>query len=312
MSRHSANQYPASMTAIPGIDFEHMIQTYFLLIMILGKTPPFIDPNAKINKLVFQYKQHDGEYGPRYNTDDLVAYANVGPRDIKILVNIKEEIEVKSPQFNDVIKNAYLDINGDFFNQENDIVLLATRSIDAKKSSLIRIANIAKNTHSYKEAFLLGNRDSTEESALKTIKEALKKNKIDATDDDVYILLRNFDILSMDIRQTIDKKGYPGILSLIYSIIRDNCRDGIDPHSMWILLKDIITNSDNISNIIDINEPPLQLLEICDKFLTNSAVLKQKQLAIEPTNLATILLGGIDSSKKGDLELFDELDQEIG
>lgn len=312
MKRKPAYENPATITAVPGIDFEHMIQTYFLLIMILGKTPPFINANARINKLIPQYKQHGGKYGPRYNTDDLVIFANANSLDVKILVNIKEEIDINSSSFNDVIENAYLDINGDFFNQENDMVLLATRSIDTKKSGLIRIANIAKSTNSYREAFLLGNRDESELRALEKIKKILEKKGINAKDDEVYIFLRNFDILSMDIRQSINKEGYPGILSLIYNLIKDNCRDEVSPQNIWAQLKDVITNSDNISNGIDINQPPLQLSEICEKYFTNNVLISQKQSTVEPTNLTMILLGEIDSSKKGDLQLFNELNQEIG
>ena len=311
MSQKPANQYPATMTANPGFDFEHAIQTYFLLIMLLGKTPPFIDPNAKIKKIILQFKQHFGDCGPTYNTDDLVVCANANSHDFKILVNIKEEIDIKSQQFADVVKNAYLDITSEDFIQENDIVLLVTRTLDAKKSGLIRIANIAKCTHSYEEAFSLGNRDKAEKLALNIIEDYLKGGEINATRDDIYVFLRNFDILSMDIRQDVNKEGYPGILSLICNMIKDNCKHAIDPYSVWLELKEITTVTDNISNIIDIDNLPLQLLEIRQKYFTDGEESNHGHQAITPTNIATILLGEIDSSKEGDLALFNDLNQEI-
>ncbi len=138
-------------TAGTGFEFEHSMKAYFLLLMLLGRSPILAGGN-KISALQFQAKTGHSKH--HAETDDLIVFTktNSGASSTKIFVSAKMSMGVtrKNKPFQSNIENAWKDFVGDDFDKERDFFLFICRNLSADQMRMTNndaktLANSRKN-----------------------------------------------------------------------------------------------------------------------------------------------------------------------
>lgn len=305
-----ANFIPVINTGGIGFLYEHWVQAYFLLIMLMEEKVPFLDSNKRIYKITYQSKAPEGDSDterPYFATDDVIVYTrdHFG-NEAKIIVTIKIFIDFIKSKIGDVIVNAYRDIESDNFSKDNDIVLLATPVIDTKKLGLLSVLKLAKDGMSYADLFNSRARDEKEKEAINCIKNSLAENGITSSDDKVGEFLKNFDILIMDFRFFLNTDSSSAAMTTLLSLIGLHSNGTRPAEQIWAEAHSLAAQLDSEGATIEVGSLPLMLQQMKDEYFSSN----QEVLPINNDEMPSVLLGAIDANNDGDVELFQMLSEE--
>lgn len=180
-----------------GYDYEHYVQSGFLLSMILqGSIPVF--PNGKIKELSFQCKRLG------YETDDLFLKVRVGTNEHRIITQIKYNISIteKNATFFDVISAFWKDFNNEkVFNKQNDKLFLIKSSLTNEDKNQTLVLLSWASTHKNEKDFLKEvERIKVKKEKLTVFSNLLKRanNNLDLSDKELWEFLKCLQILAFD------------------------------------------------------------------------------------------------------------------
>lgn len=180
-----------------GYDYEHCVQSGFLLSMILqGSIPVF--PNGKIEELSFQCKRLG------YETDDLFLKLKVGTNEHRIITQIKYNISIteKNETFFDVISAFWKDFNNDkVFNKEKDKLFLIKSSLtNEDKNQTLVLLSWASTHKDEKDFFKEVDRIKVKKDKLLVFSNLLKRanDNVDLSEKELWKFLSCLQILSFD------------------------------------------------------------------------------------------------------------------
>jgi predicted transcriptional regulator YdeE len=180
-----------------GYDYEHYVQSGFLLSMILqGSIPVF--PNGKVKELSFQCKRLG------YETDDLFLKIKVGTNEHKIIAQIKYNISIteKNETFFEVINAFWKDFNNDkIFDKQNDKLFLIKSSLtNDDKNQILVLLSWASTHKDEKDFFSEVERIKVKKDKLAVFSNLLKRanNNVDLSETELWEFLKCLHILAFD------------------------------------------------------------------------------------------------------------------
>lgn len=279
-----------------GYNFEHRVQAYFLLLMLVGGKDPIFD--RRVVKLDFQFRHHG------HHTDDLVYYTDNGR---KVLAQVKHSVSaVKSNKdFVKTVQAAWRDFNSENFDTNCDRMALVTASISPKNRTAI--ANLHTQACSSSDAFdftdtrIYQSRfisESTRE-VFETIKDLITElNKGEEPDaNTLWLFFKAFSLLTFDLdyNDSINR-------SLITAILEDVV-DG-DPSVVWRNLCDYAAECDQDSAVVTQDT-------VCDgiKGLFKTEATEIQVLFDQPNELwaALALVGAWNESNEHDVAIVENV-----
>lgn len=229
-----------------GPDFEYLVQTSFVVLLLIGGVFPIIG-QQKISKIELQNKIRG------VDTDDLTVYA--GQR--KMLAQIKLNIKIleSDENFNETVSSAWLDFNKEIFDEANDKLALITSYLSQKDARAIRVildyAKGAADEHDFmKRLQTKGYANKYAKEKYEIIKKIIIKtnNGIDISDSALLRFLKVFNIFVYD----FDIKGV--YLSLFHSLIEQY--ECINANSTWCEIKDYVTDMNKKAGVITLSNIP--------------------------------------------------------
>jgi len=180
-----------------GYDYEHYVQSGFLLSMILqGSIPVF--PNGKVREISFQCKRLG------YETDDLFLKIKVGTNEHRIIAQIKYNISIteKKETFFDVISAFWKDFNNDkIFDKQNDKLFLIKSSLtNEDKNQTLVLLSWASTHKDEKDFFSEVERIKVKKDKLTVFSNLLKRanNNVDLSEKVLWEFLNCLQILAFD------------------------------------------------------------------------------------------------------------------
>lgn len=229
-----------------GPDFECLVQTSFVVLLLTGGVFPIIG-QQKISKIELQNKIR------KVDIDDLTVYAGQRKMFAQIKLNIK--ISESDKNFNETISAAWLDFNKEFFDETADKIALITSYLSQKDASAIRV--MLDHAQGASDEYDFIKRLQTKGYANKYAKEKLeiirriitKTNKgVDISDAVLLRFLKVFNIFVYD----FDIKGV--CLSLFHSLIEQY--ECINANSTWCEIKDYVADMNKKAGVITLSNIP--------------------------------------------------------
>lgn len=279
-----------------GYNFEHRVQAYFLLLMLVGGKDPVFD--RYIVKLDFQGKHHGR------HMDDLVYYTD---NDRKLLVQVKRSVSaVKSNKdFVETVQAAWRDFNSENFDTNCDRMALVTANISPKNRTAIADLNTQAwsssdasdfiDTRIYQSRFISKATREVFETIKDLITESNKGEEPDA--NTLWLFFKAFSLLTFDLdyNDSINR-------SLITAILEDVV-DG-DPSAVWRNLCDYAAECDEHSAVVTQDT-------VCDgiKGLFKTEATEIQVLFDQPNELwaALALVGAWNESNEHDVAIVENV-----
>lgn len=279
-----------------GFNFEHRVQAYFLLLMLVGGKDPVFD--RRIVKLNFQARHHG------YHIDDLVYYTDNGR---KLLAQVKHSVSpVKSNKdFVETVQAAWRDFNSENFDTNCDRMALVTASISIKNRTAIMDLNTQARSSSdasdfidtriYQSRFI----SKTTRKVFETIRDLITElNRGEEPDANaLWLFFKAFSLLTFDLdyNDSINR-------SLITAILEDVVDR--DPSVTWRNLCDYAAECDEHSAVVT---QDTVCEEIKDLFRTEVA---EVQVPFDQPNelwAALALIGAWDESNEHDVAIVERV-----
>ncbi|SDZ90644.1 NACHT domain-containing protein [Bizionia paragorgiae] len=180
-----------------GYDYEHYVQSGFLLAMILqGSIPVF--PNGKVSELSFQCKRLG------YETDDLFLKIKARSNEHRIIAQIKYNISIteKNDTFFDVINAFWKDFNNDkiFDKQKDKLFLIKSSLTNEDKNQTLVLLSWASTHKDEKDFFSEVERIKVKKDKLTVFSNLLKRanNNVELSETELWEFLKCLQILAFD------------------------------------------------------------------------------------------------------------------
>lgn len=233
-------------TGSAGSDFECLVQTSFVVLLLTGGVFPVIG-QQKISKIELQNKIRG------VDTDDLTVYA--GQRKMLAQIKLNTKILESDKNFNETVSSAWLDFNKESFEEAKDKLALITSYLSHKDARAIRV--ILDHAQGATDEYDFIKRLQTQGYANKYAKEKLEiirkiiittNNGIDIPDSVLLRFLKVFNIFVYD----FDIKGI--CLSLFHSLIEQY--ECINANSTWCEIKDYVADMNKKAGVITLSNIP--------------------------------------------------------
>lgn len=231
-----------------GVDFEHRVQSTFLLALLVEGFSPLL--NLPITSVVFQAKRLG------YDTDDIVLFSSSDTYSAKVVCQIKHGITLteNNATFKDVVVSAWSDFNKPMFNKRTDKIVLISGSV-ANANSLRFIydqANGALDANDFIDRIIRpGYSNGTNREKLNAIRGLLKKanNDQDVTDEQLWEFCKVFTILIFDLDYETSINKF-----LIHALIASNSME--NAVSVWSQLVDYAARCDKAAAHVTLDNIP--------------------------------------------------------
>lgn len=285
-----------------GVSFEHSVQAYFLLSLIIKAYIPIL--KKPIKKVIFQAKPLF-----KYNIDDLVVSTYDNPPE-RLLCQIKHSITIseKNKDFIDVINAAWHDFKRSDFNPQKDRIALvigyaAKDAIEAVRK-IHEQANIAESDEDFfrriNEPTFLGQKIKKYFSAITSIIHKTVSESESVSDYQIWMFFKSFTALTFDLDYE-DGVNHAMILSLI----RQHSLPSNNENLVWSELFRYAARLDQSGGAVT--------LENCDEEIRS---LFEKDLTIVRENVTLtqnewweflVLIGGWNERNHEDISIIEKI-----
>ena len=267
--------------SVDGVNFEHSVQAFFVVQMMLGGMVPRMG-DCRITNVILQ----SDRYG--HETDDckIILKNNTG-EEKNLLVQIKRNFKLgkKNNEFTKTIRDAWMDFNDkQKFNKALDKIMLVAggldRNGDGLKSMLTHIQSSYASSSQFWENYNnnLTGRSKCELEGFKRLLDKLKEvnNGTELDESTVFDFCKSFFIIKSDMHEGNFYNGDINI-TLIHSMLASKkWNNGANPKDVWAKLYLYISglNKDQVNLCVD---KPLD--ELKGIFEESDAVYLQNEIS---------------------------------
>ncbi|MBB1556548.1 hypothetical protein HG443_002105 [Candidatus Saccharibacteria bacterium] len=262
-----------------GYVFEHTVQAFFVLQMMMGGLVPRMD-GCEITEVILQSRK----YGR--NTDDCEVVfrdKNTG-KNRRLLVQIKRSFNLQpsNKAFTKTIEDAWGDFTSPSFNKSCDRIALVTGDLDTCGTGLKRMLTHIQSTHQQADQFWRDHisgytdRSTPELQGLKRLQEKIKlaNDGNDPSKETEFNFFKSFFIIKSDMHESLFQDGDLNI-ALIHSMLaRKRWKGDAEPWKIWELLLSFISARNKDQIIIRKDNPPDHLKKIFEEEL----VVRQRDI----------------------------------
>lgn len=255
-----------------GYVFEHTVQAFFVLQMMMGGLVPRMD-GCEIAEVILQSRK----YGR--NTDDCEVVfrdKNTG-ENRRLLVQIKRSFNLQpsNKAFTKTIEDAWGDFTSPSFNKSCDRIALVTGDLDTCGTGLKRMLTHMQSTHQQADHFWrdyisgYADRSTPELQGLERLREKIKlaNGGNDLSKETEFDFFRSFFIIKSDMHESLFQDGDLNI-ALIHSMLAQKRWKGdAEPWKIWELLLSFISARNKDQIIIRKDNPPDHLKKIFEEEL---------------------------------------------
>lgn len=278
-----------------GGDFEHRVQTTFLLgLLVDGFSPILCQPITSVD---FQAKRLG------WDTDDIMISSKSEKHTAKLLCQIKHGVKIsKNVTFKKVISSAWNDYKKASFNQRTDKIALITNSII--KSNVIRFIHDQAISASDATDFVdrikrpqYSNDDARE--VFENIRNTIQENPLfTITEDELWGFFKAFTILTFDMDYESSVNEF-----LIYALLASNCQ-GYAP-SVWSDMVNFAAKCNKNASHVTLDSIPDHIRKYFNRIVIDKTPLAPVDFLKNPLLAKLTLIGSWDDENENDISILE-------